>query len=106
MRSTSMFHLAVRSLVPALAVYSATACHSTQVAATGDQAIALTFEPITNSEHLYWNGLYQRESEWTRDGQTITVIPATRTVILRMGLTPRKLDYSPNALVAAVLALR
>lgn len=40
------------------------------------------------------------------DGQTITVIPATRTVILRMGLTPRKLDYSPNALVAAVLALR
>lgn len=37
------------------------------------------------------------------DGQTVTVIPATRTVIVRMGLTPRRLGYSPDALVGAIL---
>lgn len=37
------------------------------------------------------------------DGQTITVVPATRTVIVRMGLTPRKLGYRPDALVTALL---
>jgi hypothetical protein len=43
------------------------------VIAAGEQAVALTHLPIDNSEHVYWNGLYQPGSEWTRDGQTITV---------------------------------
>jgi hypothetical protein len=39
----------------------------------GDQTIILTYLPITHSEHLYWNGVYQRGTEWTRDGQLVTV---------------------------------
>ena len=55
---------------------------SATVAATGNQAVYLTYEPITNSEHLYWNGLYQPGAEWTRDGQTVTVAdPSTLIAI-------------------------
>jgi len=37
------------------------------------------------------------------DGQTITVIPSRRLVVVRMGLTPTKLAYKPQALVEAVV---
>ena len=33
----------------------------------------LTFEPETGSEHVYWNGLAQPPTEWSRDGTTLTV---------------------------------
>ncbi|WP_309085267.1 serine hydrolase [Chelativorans sp.] len=37
------------------------------------------------------------------DGQTITILPSRRLVVLRMGLTPAKLAYKPQALVEAVV---
>lgn len=37
------------------------------------------------------------------DGQTMTVIPSRRLVVLRMGLTPMKLGYKPQVLVEAVV---
>jgi len=42
-------------------------------AASGDQTVVLTYEPVDSSEHMYWNGLYQPASEWTRLGQTASV---------------------------------
>lgn len=36
------------------------------------------------------------------DGQSIAVIPSERLVVVRMGLTPRRLDYKPQRLVQAV----
>lgn len=36
------------------------------------------------------------------DGQTLTVIPSKQLVVLRMGLTPSKLGYKPQALVSAL----
>ena len=38
------------------------------------------------------------------DGQFVAVIPSAQLVVVRMGLTPSKLGYSPAALVKAVLA--
>lgn len=45
------------------------------------------------------------EAYWMigHDGQTITVIPSRRLVVLRMGLTPTRLGYKPQALVEAVV---
>ncbi|MFC6489964.1 serine hydrolase domain-containing protein, partial [Nitratireductor sp. GCM10026969] len=37
------------------------------------------------------------------DGQTVTVIPSRRLVVLRMGLTPTVLAYKPQVLVEAVV---
>ncbi|MYM98171.1 serine hydrolase domain-containing protein [Duganella vulcania] len=37
------------------------------------------------------------------DGQTITVIPSKDLVVVRLGLTPDRLHYQPQALVAAVI---
>jgi CubicO group peptidase (beta-lactamase class C family) len=37
------------------------------------------------------------------DGQSVTLIPSKNLVIVRMGLTPLKLGYQPQALVAAVV---
>jgi CubicO group peptidase (beta-lactamase class C family) len=36
------------------------------------------------------------------DGQSIAVIPSERLVVVRLGLTPRRLDYRPQRLVQAV----
>ncbi len=36
------------------------------------------------------------------DGQTITVIPSLRMVVVRMGLTPSRLGYKPQALIEAL----
>ena len=38
------------------------------------------------------------------DGQTTTVIPSQGLVVVRMGLTPSKLGYKPQALVEALVA--
>jgi len=37
------------------------------------------------------------------DGQTITIIPSRRLIVLRMGLTPSSVGYKPQALVAEVV---
>lgn len=37
------------------------------------------------------------------DGQTVTVIPAADTVVVRMGLTPGREGYRPQKLIAAIL---
>lgn len=36
------------------------------------------------------------------DGQSMAVIPSERLVVVRLGLTPRRLDYKPQRLVQAV----
>ena len=36
------------------------------------------------------------------DGQSVAVIPSKKLVVVRMGLTPFKLGYKPQALVAAL----
>jgi CubicO group peptidase (beta-lactamase class C family) len=38
------------------------------------------------------------------DGQTVAIIPSKKLVVVRMGLTPSKLGYKPQALVAALAA--
>ena len=44
---------------------------------------------------------------WMRghDGQAICIIPSKRLVVLRMGLTPSKLNYKPQALVQRLIAV-
>lgn len=39
------------------------------------------------------------------DGQTITIIPSLRMVVVRMGLTPSRLGYKPQALIEALAQL-
>lgn len=44
---------------------------------TGDQSVGLTLDPIPNSEHVYWEGLYQREQiDWNRVDQQVNLIGA------------------------------
>ena len=50
------------------------------VTGSGTQTLRLTYQPIPNSEHLYWNGNYQPGSEWSRDEWTVT-IPDSGSVI-------------------------
>lgn len=40
----------------------------------GDMQVVLQHEPIVNSEHVYWEGVYQPGSEWFRSGQTVTLL--------------------------------
>ena len=35
--------------------------------------VPLTYLPVEESEHVYWNGQYQEEARWTRDGVLVTV---------------------------------
>lgn len=37
------------------------------------------------------------------DGQTVAVIPSKQLVVVRMGLTPSKLGYRPQAMIGAIL---
>ena len=39
------------------------------------------------------------------DGQTVAIVPSKRLVVVRLGLTPRKLGYKPQAMVAALAKL-
>jgi hypothetical protein len=46
----------------------------TLAAAGAGQSLNLTFTPLDHSDHLYWNGLYQREDvAWTRIGKAVTL---------------------------------
>ena len=38
------------------------------------------------------------------DGQTTTIIPSEGLVVVRLGLTPSKLGYKPQAMVQALVA--
>lgn len=46
---------------------------SLAVEAVGEQILKLTYRPVKNSEHLYWNGVYQPGSEWSRAGWRVAV---------------------------------
>ena len=37
------------------------------------------------------------------DGQSIAIVPSRELVVVRLGLTPRALQYRPQALLAAVV---
>lgn len=37
------------------------------------------------------------------DGQSIAVVPSKELVVVRLGLTPSRLQYAPQALLAAVI---
>ncbi len=37
------------------------------------------------------------------DGQTVAIIPSLQLVVVRLGLTPHKLDYKPQALLVEIL---
>jgi hypothetical protein len=50
------------------------------VTAAGDQILTLTYRPITNSEHLYWDGDYQPGSEWARDAWDVTIPDPTGVI--------------------------
>ena len=39
------------------------------------------------------------------DGQSICIIPSKKMLVLRMGLTPSKLNYKPQALVQRLVAV-
>ena len=39
------------------------------------------------------------------DGQSIAIVPSKRLIVLRMGLTPSKLNYKPQALVQRLVAV-
>jgi hypothetical protein len=43
----------------------------------GAQSLRLTYQPVLNSEHLYWNGVYQPASEWSRSSWDVTIPDAT-----------------------------
>jgi CubicO group peptidase (beta-lactamase class C family) len=38
------------------------------------------------------------------DGQSIAIIPSRQLVVVRLGLTPRHMNYQPQPLVAALLS--
>ncbi|PZO82364.1 MAG: 6-aminohexanoate hydrolase [Mesorhizobium amorphae] len=75
--------------------------------------VAWMREPSPPSKGLYGRGqlwLATNESGlppdtfWLRghDGQFMAVVPSERLVVVRMGLTPRRENYSPDALVRAL----
>ena len=41
---------------------------------SSDGSIRLTHVPMEMSEHVYWNGLYQPQSEWSRIGKSVTLL--------------------------------
>lgn len=45
----------------------------TVVSGPGQAKITLPWEPIENSEHVYWNGIYQPSTEWSRLERVITI---------------------------------
>ena len=76
--------------------------------------VAMMASPVAASGGVYGRGMVWRWSTHDipsdafymsgHDGQTIAIIPSKHLVILRMGLTPVRENYQPDALVRAVLA--
>lgn len=74
------------------------------------------FEPADVSDNDYTNGHMWRRSPggkppledvvWMagHDGQSVAISPSQRLVIVRLGLTPSKLGYSPRALAEALIS--
>ena len=58
-----------------------------QVSHTGTQSILLQYEPILNSEHVYWNGIYQSDTEWSRSGRFITLPDPSNKLLIGDELT-------------------
>ncbi|MCO6388050.1 serine hydrolase [Aliihoeflea sp. 40Bstr573] len=46
------------------------------------------------------------DTYWLRghDGQSMAIVPSSRLIVLRLGLTPSSLDYSPAPMIAALVA--
>ena len=51
-----------------------------------------------------WASTCPADTYWFEghDGQSVAVIPSKKLVVVRMGLTPFKLAYKPQGLVAAL----
>jgi hypothetical protein len=47
---------------------------------TGTQTLTLSNLPISGSEHVYWNGNFQAESQWSRSGKVITIPDASSLI--------------------------
>ncbi len=74
------------------------------------------FTPVAASDGRYTQGQMWRETPggqppiedavWLagHDGQSVGIFPSRNLVIVRMGLTPSRLGYSPRPLAAAVIA--
>jgi len=84
-----------------------------------DGYVAMMREPAPASDGVYGKGqLWLRgpggdaeadlpdDTFWLRghDGQSVTIVPSRDLVVARLGLTPSKLGYRPQALVAALAA--
>lgn len=68
------------------------------LAAGGAQDLQLTYLPILNSEHVYWNGLYQPQvTAWTRAEKTISILGSESLAGHVIGVEYAYLDgsYSP-----------
>jgi CubicO group peptidase (beta-lactamase class C family) len=80
--------------------------------------VAMMSTPVAASEGQYGQGMVWRIEDpaaarglpddlyWMlgHDGQSIAIVPSRGLVVLRMGLTPSRLGYRPEPLLAAVLA--
>ncbi|HBF32109.1 serine hydrolase [Rhizobium sp.] len=83
--------------------------------------VAMMESPTTASHGLYTEGFMWRvgpgvasntdyglpeETVWFQghDGQTIAIVPSVKLIVLRMGLTPTRLNYKPQTLLKAVLS--
>jgi hypothetical protein len=42
--------------------------------------VPLTYVPVADSEHVYWNGMYQEDARWDRSGVVVTVPDTDRRI--------------------------
>jgi CubicO group peptidase (beta-lactamase class C family) len=80
--------------------------------------VAMMSTPVAASEGQYGQGMVWRRDDpaaarglpddvyWMlgHDGQSIAIVPSRRLIVLRMGLTPSRLEYHPESLLRAVIA--
>lgn len=62
----------------------------------------LLYEPIQHSEHVYWNGVYQPQSEWTRSGNIVTLLDSG-SLLASGDLITVEYAYHPQAATDAAL---
>lgn len=62
--------------------------------------VPLTYTPVEESEHVYWNGNYQEEARWTRDGDAVLVADDEGRILngdrLTVEYAHRDLPGTPN----------